>query len=569
MSDSLGDMSNVFVGTFHAFSLHWLRECYSNLNVAGPETRIWILKSIYPDLKSAELRAYNKEISLFFRNRNVSSLSHPDSIKKYLAVLAEQGLVDLDAIIGKTVEILENDEIAGQKMREQTGSVFIDEFQDLNLVQYECIRLLSRTNNIFAIGDPDQAIYGFRGSDPAFFYQFINELHPEVHTLTEHYRCSATILQASQQLIVHNRSREKTELLHAVRKQVGKIYYYNSTSEKNEAHFIVQQIEQIVGGTCHLEIDRISDADVTIRALGDIAVLYRTSRQARVIAARMEEQGIPFQVVDIIPYYMKGPIKYFYLLTLIAAGMAESAEVLALLELQKNIGAKGIRAVEKLLPLQCKNPWSFLLKYYSENQHLPSRLSLALFELQKFLERFTQLSENHSIAFALRDALANFEMGSHNSDRDRFVNLSVSFGTSLCSFARHLQQYRDTVVYDQNAESVTLMTMHAAKGLEFPVVFIAGAEEGITPLEPLSLLSSKEKEIHLEEERRLFFVGMTRAADILFISNASSRIVYGKLSQQSPSRFLSEIPAELLEKSLLLKGKKKPGKSSFQQLSLF
>ncbi len=593
---------DIFIGTFHGYCLRYLREVEADLQVAGPGLRTFILRQLYPELGRQGIRNCADKISEYLTSLAIFKNSHPVGLQKYFELLSSRNLIDIDAVVPHMIGLLTRNNETFKKILEQTGPLYIDEFQDLNQSQYQLVKILAGKLPVFAIGDPDQAIYGFRGSDPAFFFDFIHDLKPHCYSLVRNYRSAPHIVQAATDVIRHNDNRKDFKQPRAIRKDDGKIYYHRAGSAEQEARFIVSRIEQILGGTSHREIDKIAGRKNKGKAttgdgkfsFSDIVVLYRTGRQADVLAEIFGDHGIPHQVVDIVPYYRKGETRRLYLWLLVAAGVADVSDYLSLLGLEPGIGSTTVHFLESNLAENVfagkQDFFHNALKSIADKPQADRQYRL-ISDLHQRLDSFCQKSTANGLQAALRKTISRYQL-EETDDIHRLLALADSFGTSLDKLADHLRRYSDTVVYDKRAEAVALMTLHASKGLEFPVVFICGLEEGFLPIisrddknggarEPdpestnsLELNKKREtkSEKNIEEERRLFYVGMTRAIETLWLSSASTRVVFGQRRSQKESRFIQEIPSTLLQnlqQSKLEKKHKTLKNKGVRQLSLF
>jgi len=538
--------------------------------VAGPDTRRRFLRLLFPDLGVRELRRKEKALTAHMNLGPEENEQCPDELQPYFARLHAMGMIDIDQVVGRLVSFLGQEGEGAAELRRATGSLFVDEFQDVNPVQYDLVRLLAETSPVFVIGDPDQAIYGFRGADPRCFKRFMDEFQPARHYLRDNYRCAGSIVAAANALIAHNpRLVDEAEPL-AVGDEQGRITIHREKNERSEAFFVSGEIECLLGGTSHLEMEKMGPGEDTDFSFRDIAVLYRTAKQATQFAEQLSKRGIPFQVVDTMPFYTKGPAHELYLWSIFAAGKADMDAILELSAMRESLGAKSLLVIEQLLATGLQPSFSALRHALSGMAGYPATLDSVLEGLQGLGEQFIREIAEKDLLSGL-DLLVSL-IGANRAEDDvaRFLRLAGSHGASLPEFVEHLQRYQDSVVYDQRAEAVTLMTLHAAKGLEFPVVFIAGLEEDLLPLAARSVLDSMEQNDHIEEERRLFFVGMTRAMRYLYLTHASERVVYGERKKRHPSRFLEEIPPDFITRQAdLFAGGKKKKTGRGKQLSLF
>jgi DNA helicase-2/ATP-dependent DNA helicase PcrA len=564
LSTALGtEQSLPWVDTFHGFCLHWLRRLKPDLTLVGPEMRQRIFLRQYPQLSDRERKDLQRQASLLLADQRVlpESYAEDDPLRPYFAAyLREHSLLDLDEVVPACTALLHRDSSFAAEVRATAAHLLVDEFQDLNAAQYELVRLLAENGSVFAIGDPDQAIYGFRGANPSWFRKFIVEQQPERHHLTINYRSGTQILEAAAAVIANNHEDSEQPSTHAATEKQSVIYRHRATNAAAEARFIAEQIQQLIGGTSHREIDRLAGAEGGL-ALSDIAILCRTARQMPIVAQALTDRTLPCQVVDLHPFYSSGNTKLIYYWLLLATERIDQAELLFLLGQEEGIGAQALAAAEQILSAQenSRSPLADLL--FADS--LPEHLRQCGDRMAKVAARLSTASPVAAVDLAL------IHCGFNNDESDlvRFRNMAAS-AVSLPAFAEHLRKHQDSLIYDERAEAVLLVTLHAAKGLEFKAVFLAGCEEDLLPLAPRTVLDTAATEEHLAEERRLFFVGLTRAAEVLYLCSAGERQGYAGLKRSAPSRFLIEIPAELLNTPLLLP-KQARKKSNGRQLRLF
>ena len=445
----------------------------------------------------------------------------------------------------------------------------MDEFQDLNRSQYQLVQLFGKSTQIFAIGDPDQAIYGFRGSSPRFFYHYLTEDQVHRSSLVRNYRSAAVILTAAGAVISCNPTPDgiPRQPLVPVSGQEAAIEYYQAPSVKGEAEFVVQRIEELLGGISSFSINtgRGGDQDGgTGLSFGDIAVLYRSSQQAGALSEALTRRGIPIQVVGVRPFYLKDPVRPLYY-WLRAAAVKElsmsAAEYLNLLCELPGIGAASLKKLEARLGLG--DIADFFERAAVCDLPLTARSVLADLE-QDFFQFRGQVAENGPVPF-LQRILVTLDIDPEQAEVARFLELVGSFGNDLGALVRYLKRNVAGTVYDDQAEAVALMTLHTAKGLGFPVVFITGLEEGVLPW----FFSNQEEagEGDIEEERRLFYVGLTRARRSLVLTSSARRTIFGKTRDQQPSRFLTEIPESLVTRVARPGPRRK--KTAARQMKLF
>ena len=550
----------VFVGTFHRFCLQWLRRETTNSAVIGDDQRQLLLKRLFPEHGRTDREELAQAIIEHFHHLAVTSVASepepPPEVRRYLAELAVHGWLDIESVIPLFVSRLQAEPDLLETVREHLGHLFVDEFQDLNQAQYQLVQLLGQGAQLFAIGDPDQAIYGFRGSDLAFFNDFAGQPTTTSLALTKNYRSAPEILEAANAVIRHNPARSRATLEPQL-PGPGRLEWCLSPSEAAEAEYVVQRIEESLGGISHFSINSgRGGANEIDRSFADVAVLFRQSRQGDPIAAALERRGIPFQRVGGTPFFMGTELRPAYHLAQAMAGQAELADFLLLLGRMDGIGQTTLHNIEESLGLDTPD-----ILASTATLPLPRIAREGCRRLADTITTGRLMAEESGVAPALRQALPTLAVPRDTTDTKRFLDLAGAFGSDLAGFADHLRANRAGTVYDPKAEAVALMTLHAAKGLEFPVVFLTGLEEGLLPSARPGQTSD------LEEERRLFYTGLTRARETVIMTAAATRAMYGKTTTQTVSRFVGEIPGQLLT---TVTRKKQPVKKRAKvQMTLF
>lgn len=521
----------IFVGTFHRFCLDWLRREAPDLAVVGPEDRERLFKRLFPELGVTERKQLGVELADYLARPGGEASG---AIRRYLDELDRLNALDLDAVIPAFVQRLSREPGLRSRFCGSVEHLFVDEFQDLNECQFELVCLLAEQARVFAIGDPDQAIYGFRGSNLEFFFRFGAMPGVEQLSLTRNYRCPAPIVTAATAVIAHNDRCSGLPLVAASGRH-GVIELHCAPSPAAEAEFIVRRIEELLGGIEHFSLHSGRGGDGGAgRGLGfsDLAVLFRLGRQAEEITLALGRRGIPYQQVGVMPFYLAPEIRPAYYWIQAAAGSETIADWLQLVSALPGVGAASIGRMEAALPLT----GDFFASLASLD--VPQAVRRGIVDLEQGLGRFREAVAHNGLAAALLDALPFLAMEPALGSTCRFLELSGSFGGDLKGFGNHLRRYAEATVYDERADAVPLMTLHAAKGLEFPVVFLAGAEEGLLPC-------SLWRHVDIGEERRLFYVGITRAKERLLLTSSASRPWAGPSPRQQ-SRFIAEIPKPLL-----------------------
>jgi superfamily I DNA/RNA helicase len=497
--------------------------------------------------------------------------------RTYQDMLAIQNLYDYEDLIFNVVRQFETD----QKFCKKYQHVFVDEYQDLNQAQYRIIRALAPAENsvkdLCVIGDPDQAIYGFRGSDIRYFNRFISD-YPDtgVINLVRNYRSTKTILNASFQVIKNHRHPSSDERTYSQIDGTKTISIMELATDKAEAQTIAGIIEQQIGGTGFHSVDtrKAIDANIaTSRSYSDFAVFYRTNEQHRIIIKMFERAGIPYQIAsretilnqkglpEIISLLKAsegrgGYLDYENVMGLLISGIGKKPLVLFKDWCYRNrftVPQGLLKAARFPIPglkpsrQQMLNEFSRQLLLHKENMS-----GLSVSEKLLFLEKNTKLVDILNRDVKTKEAFTHL------------VEVAVDFGADLNGFLAGIALNTDTDIYTQQAEKVSLMTMHAAKGLEFPVVFITGCEENLIPFK-----RGNRRKPDIEEERRLFYVAMTRAKERIYLTGAKKRRIYGKLEDRLLSPFVADIENRLkLDETPRLKKRKKKG-SEQMQLKLF
>ena len=439
----------------------------------------------------------------------------------YDSWLKENNLFDLDDLITEALRLLEADDEVCSYWRDRFGRVLVDEFQDINLAQYRLLRVLcpDPESSICVIGDPDQAIYGFRGSDARFMGRFLED-YPSagVYPLKKSYRCTDTILQASSGVLRPD-NQEEDRLVGLIRGDRLKISAHST--DRSEAEFVARTIEEMVGGLRSFSMySRISGGEEaeSISSLSDFAVLCRTGRQMDLFEEALNNHAVPYQRVGEGSFLEK----------------PEARRILDLLRFLKNPGNSYIR-------LRLKGISEAALASLSESARAEGDVANFLKWLVKRI--LPDYQDDPAVS-----QLIDFA-GDYNDDFDGFYRF-IDLGS-------------DSDLYRKGSESVALMTMHASKGLEFECVFIPGCEDGLLPC-----TFFRKDDVDIEEERRLFYVAMTRAKQYLFLTHCGSRFVFGRKHSQVRSPFLDSIEARLIEE-LEAEVKTKAGKKADRQLKLF
>jgi DNA helicase II / ATP-dependent DNA helicase PcrA len=518
---------SIFIGTFHMLGLTMLKDSHQNsFMLYNREEQVDLLKILCKDTGIAKNTNEGKRLSYQKIAEKISRIKNfledtDAGFKKfyeaYQSALKTNGALDFDDLILKPIEVLSNQEPSSE-YRQAFEYIMVDEYQDINPVQYKFVKLLAgKSKNLCAIGDSDQAIYAFRGADLKNFFSFEEDFKGAKRiVLTEHYRSTATILNAADGLIKHNRERI-AKVLKTVRDKGRTVTILSVPDERAEGEVIIEEIEKRIGGTSHYQLMKKAGPFSTSAGgengepessycFSDFAVIFRTNAQAKSLEESFHDSGIPYQVIG--EKYLQRKREFMHITAFLKAVI---------------------------------NP--------ADNQHpdaLPIKRDKAL------LEKFRELKDTLSLAeflHVLKDESA-IEKYIHEENFMLLEEIAATYQhmsptEGIISFINELSLFTPADIFHPKADAVALMTLHMAKGLEFKAVFITGVEEGLIPY------TIHKEDVDTEEERRLFYVGMTRAMDELFLVHARSRSLYGQRHTQSPSPFLREIPSELIESSVI------------------
>ena len=537
----------VRIRTFHALGAEILREAGPSMGIPedyfilGREESAGLLRQAVPSLGGKDANALLEGISQAKRDlaypedgtERIGDTTFLQAYARYQEVLEEYRALDYDDLVARAVRLMTGLPDFAEKIAGRLSAICVDEYQDVNLAQYRLLRLLSaKVTDLCAIGDPHQAIYGFRGATPAYFLQF-KEDYPrgKVVQLVRNYRSTENVLSASVEMLSKGIDKDRVPSLVPTEQAGARVHVSDLATEKAEAIFIAHTIERLMGGTDSLSFyaDQVADDEGSVcGGFGDIAILFRLKALAPGFEQALAHQGIPCQSVG-QGDRMRG---------------RQGRAILALLRCLRN--PEDRIACERIQGEFNKSPQAV------QGQLEPYRRMCA--ERRRSVREWIEGLG----AFEWLD----LEEESWKEAWEALMRMSVSFGNDWDGFMRAFALSQDTDFLERKAERVTLATLHAAKGLEFPVVFIAGCEDLLLPCHVGA------QETDLEEERRLFYVGMTRACRLLYLTRARSRFLYGERKSSPPSRFLEDIPRKRV-KRVRHESRKGKKKREDPQMSLF
>ena len=560
------DAKDIWMGTFHSICVRILRRFIDRIgfdssfiifDTADQKTLVkGCMKDLAIDDKLFNDRAVLSEISNakneMLEPEQYTARANGDFRKEKIATvyelyqkrLKENNAVDFDDIINYAIKILEENPDILEYYSSKFQYVLVDEYQDTNKSQFTLVTMLaSRNGNITVVGDNDQGIYSFRGADISNILNFERDFPgTKIIKLEQNYRCTGNILKAANAVIKNNEVKYKKELW--TQNDEGNLpKVYQAENEYDEASYIVEQIE-------HLKREEYYK-------YADFAVLYRMNTQSRAIEDILRRENVPYKIVGGLKFYERKEIKdTIAYLRLIQNGNDNLSLKRIINEPKRGIGKTSLEKVEQLAEATETSMYDVIKRadeFGLNRVFLNSREFINVIEELK--SKKDELSVSEMIKLTLKktgytkalEQENTIEAENRIANLDELLNVAIEFEeefaeNSLQEFLEGITLSSDLDNLEEQEDSVTLMTLHSAKGLEFPVVFLVGMEEGIFPGYQ-SMMEPKE----LEEERRLCYVGITRAKENLFLTCSKQRTVFGSTSYNPTSRFLQEIPEELLE----------------------
>ncbi len=556
VSAMLGPMAyQIQISTFHSFGLTIVKENYERLGykkeftILDSEDSLAIIKKILKD-SGLDPKMYNPKN---IRNRISSAKNErmtPDQLscfsacdfdekvvtvyESYQKKLKTNNSLDFDDLLLKPIELFEEYPEVLEEYQERFQYILIDEYQDTNEVQYQLTKMLSgKRKNICAVGDESQSIYAFRGSNYRNILNFEKDYpNSTIILLEQNYRSTKTILNAANDIIRHNKER-KDKNLWTENKEGDKVVYKRCLDEKEEASYVTDTIQDLLLKGANLD---------------DMVVLYRTNAQSRTIEEAMLRENIPYKVVGTFYFYNRREIKDLIAYLRLLYNSQDDVSLMRVINSPKRgIGEKTIASLAERAEQLGKSMYEVIdsgkelkfkqlmesIREKSENLSLTEIVDLVLNQsgLKKELE-----DENSIEAEAKLENLEEFKSITKNFE-ERYGIISLEEFLEEISLVADIEEHKD------NPHVVTLMTVHSAKGLEFPYVFVVGMEEGIFP-HSRALFDHSE----LEEERRLCYVAVTRAKEKIWLLGAKRRTLYGMDSVNPISRFVNEIGEEYIDR---------------------
>lgn len=570
----LGPAANdIWMSTFHALCVRILRRDSDkigygrNFSIADSAEQLTLVKHIEKELninpKMYEPRGILSAISnakndLLTPQAFEGSAASPFEkmaakvYQEYQKRLKHDQIMDFDDLIMQTLVLFKKDPEVLHYYQNKFRYMLVDEYQDTNQAQYElCHELAAQYKNICVVGDADQSIYGWRGANMENIMNFENDYRDtgvQTVKLEQNYRSTGHILSAANAVIDNNRNRKKKNLW-TDQGDGEKITYYRAQSGDDEAHFIISKIQE--------------EVDDNNRSYKDFAVLYRTNAQSRTVEEAFVKSNVPYQIVGGHKFYDRKEIMDIMAYLKLVANPNDSMSFNRIINTPKR--GIGRVSVEKFMDVAQGNNLSLIDAFKHINiSGISTRAAAKMSDFGAKLRDAIEYAKDHSVTgltekilqdFGYTDALKaehTIEAETRLENLDEFLSVTKRFddqyepeeddANALSDFLAEVSLLSDQDDLENNDDQVALMTLHAAKGLEFPVVFLVGMEDGLFPLSRALL-----EDDQLEEERRLAYVGITRAKEKLFLTNAYSRMMFGRMQNNPPSRFLEEIDVDDLD----------------------
>lgn len=563
------DAEKIWMYTFHSFGARFLRQEIEAMPPYTGKFTIYdsddsrsVIKNLLKELNLDDKQYQPQAVQSRISNAKNALLSpeafartaagnfHAEKIAEIYALydkkMKQNNALDFDDLLLLTTELLSREEIR-EKWQKRFHYILIDEYQDTNHAQYLMAKYIAgKRENICAVGDADQSIYSWRGADLRNILDFQKDYpRAKMIKLEQNYRSTKTILTAANAVIQNNIDRPSKRLW--TENETGtRIQHYHAADEREEAEFIARTMKE--------------EHEKNGRSYDDMAVLYRMNAQSRAIEDAVKNKWIDYAMVGGVRFYERAEIKDLMAYLRLLANFRDDVSLRRILNVPKR--GIGDTTVEKLAAFAAENGMSlFEAIMASESSGLPKAAQQKLQKFSALIFGFLNAAAENDIFSLLEKIVRETEYSKYIQEakepeerkNDREANIGELFNVAkefqqenpkgtLDDFLEKTALVSDTDSYEENGGKVTLMTIHSAKGLEFPIVFLAGMDEGIFPG-----VRSLMDESKLEEERRLCYVGITRAKEKLYVTNTDVRTMYGQLKPYSPSRFLKEIPADLMD----------------------
>ena len=523
-----------------------IKQAIKKLNLDDKVYAPKLVKTVISNAKNKMQDAYTfATFARDFKSQKIASI-----YEEYENTLNNNNAIDFDDMLMLTVKLLEQNAQVREYYFNRFKHILVDEYQDTNLAQYRLVKMLYTNNltevpaerSLCVVGDVDQSIYSWRGADYTIILNFQKDFkNTKVIKLEQNYRSTANILNVAN-AIIENNTEWVDKVLYSNKGEGEKIDYYEAQDEADEANFIVSRIKQDSGG----DYNRF-------------AILYRTNSQSRALEEACMAASVPYRIYGGLKFYDRKEIKDIIAYLKLIYNTDDSQSFRRIVNVPKR--AIGDTTVKNLQDYADKFDISLFAaaERIDENNEIPPRTRSKIKDFAQLILKFKDVQKNYSlqefVTLVIEKTGYLAELQAQNTPESEadienlqeLVNVAGEFvpedsDNILGEFLQQVALVSDTDNLDNIANNVTLMTLHSAKGLEFPVVFLAGCDEGVFPHQRTFNVPSE-----MEEERRLMYVGVTRAEEKLYLTSAKRRQMWGEYKYYNPSRFIEEIPRQLLE----------------------
>ena len=559
-------IESMWVGTFHGICYRILRANYEkvslprNFQIIDTDDQVRIIKRIMKDNEIDNSQILPKQVAWYINKKkdqsirsnktkddDFISIQYNKIYKIYEEYCNESGLVDFGEIILRTLELLKNNKEVKLYYHNLFKSILIDEFQDTNTIQYELIKILTNDNtSVFAVGDDDQSIYGWRGAKIENIDKFQKDYKDtKVFRLEQNYRSSGNILNAANSVILNNSSRMGKNLW-TDDKNGDPIKIFSASDEGDEANFVIETIQN------HISEDYQKS---------EIAILYRSNAQSRVFEEKLIMKGIPYKIYGGFRFFERAEIKDVVAYMRLAVSSKDDNSFERIVNTPpRGIGEKTKNLLREFAKSKKKTLYESI-PLAIDDSIFTKKSGESLTQFYNLIQVIKSILEKDDLPFQINEIIkasqikSMYEKSKTEQSRSKLENLDELISaaqeflnadideneTIIDAFLTHTSLESGEGQGSDWDECIQMMTLHSSKGLEFPIVFLVGLEENLFP----SRMSIEED--NLEEERRLCYVGITRARQKLYMAHAQMRRQYGSENYCMPSRFLSEIPKDVVE----------------------
>lgn len=566
----IGNVDSMWISTFHSACVRILRKNVESLRDYKKNFVIYdskdqeslvkeCLKELNLNEKNFPFRAVSAEISRAkdmlmtpdkYYDRNMHDIKKrklADIYRLYQKKLEKNNALDFDDILYKTVELFELNPDILQYYQNKFKYIMVDEYQDTNFCQYTLIRLLAKQHrNLCVVGDDDQSIYSWRGADIGNILNFEKDFPgAKVVKLEQNYRSTQVILDAANSVIRNNFAR-KNKKLWTEKAEGRSIIFHNAMDEWGEANFIMDEVERLVAEEN--------------RELGDFAILYRTNAQSRVLEEACMSHGIPYRIVGGFKFYDRKEVKDIIAYLRVIQNPDEDLSLKRIINIPKRgIGNTTLDAITRYAAAGGDSVFGALLEI-DNIDGVSTKAKKGIKEFVRIMTDLMGMAETEGVSKLLKAVLdrtgymeelkkdADEESQARYENVGELMSATMEFeekneNATLQNFLEQMALMSDIDTVEEGKSAIIMMTLHSAKGLEYPFVFISGMEEGVFPSQ-----RSYFEEKQMEEERRLMYVGITRAEERLYLTAAFERTMFGSTTYNTVSQFVREIPKDLLVK---------------------